>query len=570
MPTAALRPLTKKVLLVSFFLLVAVLFGMQSGQASAFQAGRIMEDAVFYNHNRMSPDAIRHFINARVPVCDTHGTQPYAGTTRANYGTSRGYPPPYVCLKNYTQVTTNKPADSLCNGHAAGHKSSARIIYDVAKSCGINPQVLLVLLQKEQSLVTDTWPWSIQYQRATGYACPDSAPCNEQYAGFFNQVYEAARAFKRYRASPNNYNYRAQANNNILFHPNAACGSSNVFIHNQATAGLYIYTPYQPNSALLAGSPNGCSSYGNLNFWNTFRNWFGSTHHARCTYPTDDRDGVYRLMQPNTNAYFLTSSPSEVCTATATMGYHFDGRLFYPSGTGNTPIYRLVKNSRYLYTASATERNNAVNNHGFRLDGVAFHGSATYDENTAPTPVYRLNYPLTGGYLYTVSLTEANEAVAHMGFVNEGVVFYTNNDEGKSYPHNVFRLSRAGSGYLMTTSTVERNAAIQVHGYRDEGVGFNTRIGFTTDNLPVYRMARPGGYLFTTSLSERKRAMRLGFRSEGIAFFGYHANYLGAQRPVYRLSHRNGTYLYTISAHERDVAVQNYGYRYEGVGFRVP
>ncbi len=278
-----------KLLIITPFLLLVALLSLtilSSPKASAlsgnqFQAGRIMDNEVFFNPGSMSEGQIQEFLNAKVPVCDTNGTQPYAGTTRAAYGTSRGYPPPYTCLKDYSQMTTNKnPEDLLCGGHTAGNKSAARIIKEVADSCGVSPKVLIILLQKEQSLVTDDWPWSIQYRSATGYGCPDTAPCDAEYYGYFNQVYNAARIYKYYAKYPNSFNHLAGRNNNILYHPNSACGRSTVFIENQATAGLYNYTPYQPNAAALNtlyGTGDGCSAYGNRNFWRMFNDWFGPT-----------------------------------------------------------------------------------------------------------------------------------------------------------------------------------------------------------------------------------------------------------------------------------------------------
>ena len=250
---------------------------------SQFQAGRIIDDGVFYNSSAMTAGQIQTFLNSKLPTCDTNGTQPYAGTTRASYGTSRGYPPPYTCLKDYKQAiptVVNGGSDLCKQSIVGGTKSAAQIIADVSRACGINPQVLLVLLQKEQSLVTDDWPWSIQYRSATGYGCPDTAPCDSEFYGFFNQVYQAAKAYRRYEANPTQYNYRSGRNNTILWHPNASCGSSTVFIQNQATASLYIYTPYRPNAAALNnlyGTGDACSSYGNRNFWRMFNDWFGST-----------------------------------------------------------------------------------------------------------------------------------------------------------------------------------------------------------------------------------------------------------------------------------------------------
>ncbi len=250
---------------------------------SSFNPGRIIDESVFKNETAMSPSQIQSFLNSKVPVCDTNGTQPYAGTTRAAYGASRGNPAPYTCLKDYSEnVRAVSSSEGYCTGSTtSGTKSAAQIIYDVARACDINPQVLLVMLQKEQSLITDDWPWNRQYEIAMGYGCPDTAPCDEDYYGFFNQVWQAANAFERYAANPSWYNYRAGRNNNVYYHPDLSrCGSSTVFIENQPTAGLYIYTPYQPNQAALDNLYNtgdSCSSYGNRNFWRMFNDWFGST-----------------------------------------------------------------------------------------------------------------------------------------------------------------------------------------------------------------------------------------------------------------------------------------------------
>lgn len=262
---------------------LAMLGSASALSGSEFQAGRIIDDSVFFNPNTMSVNDIQYFLNVKMPNCDTNGSKIYSGsTTRAQHGTSQGYPPPYTCLKDYSENTPTKYAENqLCNYLPAGHRTAAQMIYDAAQICGINPQVLLVLLQKEQSLVTDDWPWSIQYRSATGFGCPDTAPCDAEYYGFFNQIYHAARIYKKYVRDAQSFNHRAYRNNNVLYSPISSCGSSNVYIHTQATAGLYNYTPYQPNPAALAnlyGTGDSCSAYGNRNFWRMFNDWFGSTH----------------------------------------------------------------------------------------------------------------------------------------------------------------------------------------------------------------------------------------------------------------------------------------------------
>jgi hypothetical protein len=270
--------------LLVFFSSLFIASSLFASTAHAWNPGRIIDDTVFYDSGTMSVGQIQAFLDSKVPSCDTNGTKEYrnTGMTRAEWSAANGKPtPPYTCLKDFRQTTSNKSSDGMCSGHVAGNKSAAEIIYEAARSCGVNPKVLLVLLQKEQSLITDDWPWPVQYNKATGFFCPDDPNrpgwCHPDFGGFFNQVYHAARQYKVYRAHPHNYNHIARVNNNILYNPNASCGSSTVFIENQATAGLYNYTPYQPNQAILNGSPDSCSSYGNYNFWNLFRNWFGST-----------------------------------------------------------------------------------------------------------------------------------------------------------------------------------------------------------------------------------------------------------------------------------------------------
>jgi len=248
---------------------------------SDWRAGRIMDDSVFYNKSSMSVDQIQEFLNSKVPTCDTNGTQIYSGSqTRAQYSTSQGYPPPYTCLKDYKENPTTHENNLSGNPVPAGAQSAATIIWNAAQQYNINPQVLIVLLQKEQGLVLDSWPWTIQFRSATGYSCPDGGSCDSQYYGFYNQVTSAAWQFRRYATFPNNYNYIAGHNNTIKWFPNSTCGSSTVFIENTATAGLYDYTPYQPNAAALSdlnGSGDACSSHGNRNFWRDFTRWFGST-----------------------------------------------------------------------------------------------------------------------------------------------------------------------------------------------------------------------------------------------------------------------------------------------------
>ncbi|MEA9984424.1 hypothetical protein [Subtercola sp. RTI3] len=226
---------------------------------SQFNAGNIISDATFFNSGTLSADQVQSFLNDHGSNCSGTASLP--------------------CLKNYSQATASRAGTNYCSAYSGqSSETAAQIIVRVGQACGINPQVLLVMLQKEQGLVDASSTTSYMYRSALGYGCPDTAACDSTYYGFFNQVYSAAAQFQSYTKNSSSWSYQPGRNNNILYNPDYSCGSGSVYIQNQATANLYIYTPYQPNAAALAnltGSGDGCSAYGNRNFWVYFNSWFG-------------------------------------------------------------------------------------------------------------------------------------------------------------------------------------------------------------------------------------------------------------------------------------------------------
>lgn len=148
---------------------------------SQFDPGYIVSDDAFYDSGAMSEDEIQSFFES-LPC-------------RADEGAR--------CLADFTQSTTTQPAvgGAHCAEYRGGIRERAsRIVAKVAEACGVSPRTLLVLLQKEQSLLTRPGPYG--YERATGYGCPDTADCDAKYFGFFNQVYNAAWQFRQYTEEP--------------------------------------------------------------------------------------------------------------------------------------------------------------------------------------------------------------------------------------------------------------------------------------------------------------------------------------------------------------------------------
>ena len=295
-----------------------------------FDPSNIISDTQFFDSGSMNEQGIQNFIQGQ------------------NCTPRDGVP----CLKDYRETTPTKGAQGT--GHCAQYtgaasESAARIIAKVAVACGISPKVLLVLMQKEQSLLTN--PSAYGYERTMGWGCPDTAACNSLYFGFFNQVYRSAWQFREYTKNPGEWRYRV-GSTYVQYHPNADCGGTTLNIKNQATANLYNYTPYQPNAAALAnlyGTGDGCSAYGNRNFWRMFWDWFGS--------PVEQ--------SPVGNVDVLQAVPGGV----GIWGWALD------SDTSNPIQVQVNLNGNYLTTATADavrtdvgQRYGLGDKHGFALN----------------------------------------------------------------------------------------------------------------------------------------------------------------------------------------------------------
>jgi hypothetical protein len=291
-------PYLLSALLMFVSLVTSLAFPAQDAQASSgFMAGRIIDDSVFTDYGTMSVSNIQFFLNSKGVNC-VNGQAP--------------------CLKNFSE-----------NGHSA-----AQIIYDTAQEFRINPQVLIVVLQKEVGLVTISQPASWRYRTAMGYGCPDTAPCDAEYYGFTNQMRWAARMYRAImNASPTWYTPYVVGNNFIQWNPNGACGGTNVYIENRATQALYNYTPYQPNTAALNagyGMGDGCSSYGNRNFYLYFKDWFGESRQSPI------------VRSPSSPTYYLLTNNKKYAIPS--------GDLLYAYGLEAAPL--SIVSDAYLSTIS--------------------------------------------------------------------------------------------------------------------------------------------------------------------------------------------------------------------------
>lgn len=550
---------------------------VEAVSASNFKAGRIIDDAIFTNKNAMSAAQIQEFLNSKVPACDTNGlgqsennnsgVPDYNGNgsiQRWEWGKAYYNQTTFTCLRDYID----------------GGKTAAQLIYDTSQEFNINPQVLLVLLQKEQALVKDTWPVNIQYRSATGYGCPDTAACDSRYYGLTNQLRWAATMFRAImNNSPTWYTPYVLGNNFVQFNPNASCGGSSVFIENRATQALYNYTPYQPSQAALDagwGSVN-CGAYGNRNFYLYFTEWFGNiilSNLPGCEEATNTSLAcIWRLYSPS-STQFLTSSNQLRDNLFVQNKYQYIGKSFFGNVTampGNIPIYRLTKSGGAGFLTPSLAEYNALVSAGFNGNGIDFYAAPA--GSNSGYPVYRMYNSSTGDHIWTNDQAERQQLIEY-GYTYEGEAFASISPINQETPPPagktlVYRFYIPQSfSHFWTQDLSERDRMIR-SGYKYEGVAFNGSAN--TADKPVYRLYSSGltKHLYTTDLNEKNVLSTTGvWVYEGISQY---VSTTATDRPVYRLYAASiKTHLLTTNANERSVLLASGDWRDEGVAWYQP
>ena len=270
------------------FLLVKNMNESNAADMSGFWSGNIMSDEVMSNASSMNEAEIQNWLTSINP-CNNYDRALYEEQSRLYPNVKWHFTDHFIC------ISEERFGDGTVIGSG---DSAAHIIWQAAQDYQINPQVLIVLLQKENGLITDTFPHSGQYKTATGYGCPDGAPCESSYFGLKNQIRLAAKLFRDV-LNGGWSSYPAYQTNYIQYNPNTGCGGTNIYIENRATSALYRYTPYQPNAAALAsdyGGGDACSAYGNRNFYSYFTDWFGDIHNVGAIgQATTLAEGTYHI-----------------------------------------------------------------------------------------------------------------------------------------------------------------------------------------------------------------------------------------------------------------------------------
>ena len=208
------------------------LFLAGASQAADFDPNYLISDAELANYNSLTLEDIQKFLDKK------EGT-----------------------LNKY--ITVDKEGN---------FKTAVQTFFETAQRWLINHKYLIVLTQKEMSLVTHTNPEQSRYDWATGYGCPDSGGCDERWRGFYKQVNSAAAQTRYYLDNIGEFTYQPGRTYNI--------DGQMVMPKNTATAALYNYTPHLK---------------GNQSFWNLWNSYFGKKWPDGSLLEAEGSDKVYLI-----------------------------------------------------------------------------------------------------------------------------------------------------------------------------------------------------------------------------------------------------------------------------------
>jgi hypothetical protein len=230
-------------------------------------------------------------------------------------------------IQGFLEKRTGTLAEYITVNKEGKVMTASQAFYNIAQEWMINPKYLLVLVQKEQSLLNDPNPKQGQYDRATGYGCPDSGGCDDRWKGFYRQVNSAAAQTRYYQDNIREFNFQPGKTYTV--------DGQSVTIKNTATAGLYNYTPH---------------IHGNKLFWNLWNTYFSKK------WP----DGSLLRASGDSVTYLIENGEKRAIVSNAVLTSRFNPKSVIEVSKGDLNSYEegvpikflnfaLVKDSSNIY-----------------------------------------------------------------------------------------------------------------------------------------------------------------------------------------------------------------------------
>ncbi|NCU44053.1 hypothetical protein EOM71_00030 [Candidatus Falkowbacteria bacterium] len=379
--------LTKKALLFIGILAVNFICLGSRAQAADFNPNLIITDQEIMNSAAMNLEEIQSFLENRNSFLATYRTTDYYGVVRSA-----------------AEIIYNAAVNSYdCSGVDVNNPQDIEEAKIKCVKVSVNPRFLLVLLQKEQSLVDGKSPRQSQLDWAVGYGCPDNAACGERWRGFGKQVNSAALQFYDYMVNPRYYKYQVGQAYTVT---NTGRDPMIITPANRATAALYNYTPHVYN--------------GNYNFWNIWQRYFTQV------YP----DGSLLQAVGQETVYLIQSGRKRPFSSRGALVSRFDPNkivivrdedlVSYPEGA---PIkfqqYALVQApSGAVYLLVDDKRRGFTSQQAFAKMG--FNRQEVIKGSWEELAVYKESTPITTTSTYPTGALLQNKKTGGVYWVEEG------------------------------------------------------------------------------------------------------------------------------------------------------
>ena len=284
------------------------------------------------------------------------------------------------------------------------------ILYRASQNYQLNPKFLIVLLQKEQSLIEDDDPTENQLAWATGYGVCDSCSKTDEaiqrWEGFGKQVNSAAAQFREGYLTDLEANGRTSAG----YGPGITVeiDDTSVTPTNNATAALYSYTPHL---------------HGNENFAEIWYDYFAQEYPSGSLLQAKGEEGVWLVqndrIRPITSYAALISryNPDNIIQVDASTLSQ------YEHGTAiSFPNYSLLRSpGGTVYLIVDDERRGFASRDALRIIGYSEDEitDVTWDDLDA----YTEGEPITIETVYPQGRLLQNSTTGGVYFVRDGVKY---------------------------------------------------------------------------------------------------------------------------------------------------
>lgn len=284
------------------------------------------------------------------------------------------------------------------------YKTAAQIIHESAQKYQISPKVLIVMLQKEQSLITNPYPSEYNYIWAMGYArcdsCDPDDPQIAKYGGFGKQVDRAAWRLRYYTNNSNSFNFHAGEGRNV--------DGVLVTPENQATANLYNYTPHL---------------HGNENFVKIWQRWFAKNYPDGSILQVEGEPGVWLIDYGKKRPFWSKTALVSRYDINSIIQVSKSDLNKYPTGRPiKFPQYSLLKapNGAVFLLVNDTRRG-ITSGEVFR--SIGFNWDEVIDVSWDEINNYTEGKPITMESVYPLGALVQNNQTGGIYYVEDAIKF---------------------------------------------------------------------------------------------------------------------------------------------------